>query len=90
MVTKSKRQVNGKYSLSKSVEFFFDPNAYPSNFKSFMDKFPDFRVGVTTYHNFFTHEELTEIESKCYETERKFFSSNFKNYHCNLKITSYL
>ena len=61
----------------KKTEYFFDRASYPHNFKSFADKFPDFRVGVTTYNDFYTHKELTQIESKCYETERKFFSSNY-------------
>jgi len=61
----------------KKTEYFFDRASYPSNFKSFSDKFPDYRVGVTTYNDFYTHDELNLIESKCYETERKFFSNHF-------------
>jgi hypothetical protein len=66
----------GKISpLFLNIEFFFDPNSYPANFKTFKQKFPDYRVGITTYNNFFSLEELTSIEDSCYETERKFFSS---------------
>jgi len=61
----------------KKTEYFFDPRALPSNFKAFQDKFPDFRVGVTTYTNFFSHEELSAIEERCFETESKFFNNHF-------------
>jgi len=32
---------------------------------------------VTTYTDLFTNEELCEIEDRCYETERNFFSNHF-------------
>ncbi len=57
----------------KKIEYFFETDNYPQNFKTFMKEFPDFRVGVTCYHNFFSHEELKEIENNCYETEKKSF-----------------
>lgn len=60
------------------LEFFFDPNSYPSNFSAFLSQFPDFRVGVVTYNNFFTHEELTKLEDRTYITEKKCFSGNIQ------------
>lgn len=38
------------------TEFFFDPKNYPTNFKNFIDEFPDCRVGCTTYTDYFSHE----------------------------------
>lgn len=46
----------------KKTQYFFDPNNLPSNFKLFKKDFPDYRVGCTTYNNFFSHDELLEIE----------------------------
>ncbi len=42
----------------KKIEYFFDPENPPFNFKNFVKEFPDYRVGCTAYHDFFTHEEL--------------------------------
>ena len=55
------------------IEFFFNPKALPQNFKSFINEFPDYRVGVTAYTGFFTHEELLELEKNTFETETKCF-----------------
>ena len=60
-----------------SIDYYFDPHTHPLNFKAFVDKFPDYHVGVTTYNNFYSHEELCEIENRCYQTERDFFNSIF-------------
>ena len=62
------------------IDYFFDEKANPSNFKAFIDKFPNYYTGVTTYNNFFTHEELSTIEEKCYETEKSFFNSELAYY----------
>lgn len=58
------------------IEFFFNPKALPQNFKSFVSEFPDYRVGVTAYTGFFTHEELLELERNTFETETKCFKRN--------------
>ena len=63
-------------------EFFFDPElekAYPDNFvKSMgygantdMSKMENLRVGVVTYENFFTNEEMCELEKLIEDTEAK-------------------
>ncbi|EAR89307.2 hypothetical protein TTHERM_00371220 (macronuclear) [Tetrahymena thermophila SB210] len=68
-------QLNGK--VFNKIEYFFDPNNYPTNFKSFIDSFPDYRVGATLYTGFFTHQELMSIENSCYETEIKSFQRHY-------------
>jgi hypothetical protein len=50
-------------------EFFFDENNVPSNFHKFKLSNDDLRVGVVTYENFFTNEELSEIEKDVEKTE---------------------
>ena len=55
------------------TEYYFDPDNYPSNFTSFLPNYPDYRVGCTLYKDFFTHQELIEIENDCYSTEIKSF-----------------
>jgi len=41
--------------------------------------FPDYKVGCTAYENFFSHEELMEIEQQIWETEIKAFNGNLNN-----------
>jgi hypothetical protein len=50
-------------------EFFFEETNVPANFYKFKTNKDDFRVGVVTYENFFTHEELKEIEKEIEKTE---------------------
>jgi co-chaperonin GroES (HSP10) len=45
-------------------EYFFDKSTIPSNYHKFQNSKDDLRVGCVTYENFYTHEELNEIE-KC-------------------------
>jgi hypothetical protein len=59
------------------TEFFFDPRNYPANFDSYLKLFPDYRCGVTTYNNFFSHDELRHIEELTYETEKKCFADHY-------------
>ena len=54
--------VNLNNRLVKKIQYFFDPNNLPSNFKLFKKDFPDYRVGCTSYHDFFSPEELLEVE----------------------------
>ncbi|KAL4496210.1 hypothetical protein ABPG72_012947 [Tetrahymena utriculariae] len=68
-------QLNDK--VFNKIEYFFDPNNYPTNFKSFIDSFPDYRVGATLYTGFFTHQELMSIENSCYDTEIKSFQRHY-------------
>lgn len=67
-------QLPGRPNVLKT-EYFFHPKAKPQNFKCFEKEFPDCRVGVTSYTNFFTHEELKMLEDKTFETEIKCFKS---------------
>ena len=67
-------QLPGRPNVLKT-EYFFHPKAKPQNFKSFEAEFPDLRVGVTSYSNFFSHEELIALEAKTFETEIKCFKS---------------
>ena len=69
-------QLPGRPNVLKT-EYFFHPKGKPQNFKSFETEFPDLRVGVTCYTNFFSHEELLALEAKTFETEIKCFKSNF-------------
>ena len=55
-------------------EFYFDPNCYPSNYDSYIDKkalksnpsmkkdYKLYPAGCTTYENFFSHEEMQKME----------------------------
>lgn len=58
------------------LEYYFDPASIPSNYKEFADVSPNYRVGVVTYDNFYSHEELLKIEEHTFETERKCFAGN--------------
>lgn len=58
------------------TDYFFDPNNCPNNYApTFLNLFPDYKVGLVSYDDYFTHEELTEIESNIYETEVKAFNN---------------
>ena len=50
-------------------EFFFDKNNIPSNYRKFKTSPNDLKVGIITYENFFSHEELCEIEKHIEKTE---------------------
>jgi hypothetical protein len=50
-------------------EFLFEENNIPANFHKFKTSQEDFRVGVVTYENYFTNEELKEIEKEIEKTE---------------------
>lgn len=63
--------VNLNNRMVKKIEYLFDLNNLPSNFKFFLKDFPDGRTGCTSYHDFFSHEELLEIEDCCFQTEKK-------------------
>lgn len=77
--------LNGR--IVKRIDYYFDLNNLPANFKTFLKQWPNGEVGVTAYHNFFSHKELKEIEDKCFETEQKAFKSNKKKKIIYLKYT---
>jgi hypothetical protein len=58
---------NGRKYLRK--EFFFDESNIPSNFHKFQTSKDDLRVGIVTYENYFTHQELLAIERNIEKTE---------------------
>lgn len=66
--------IKGREKAMK-IEYFFSEKAMPQNFKGFLEEFKDRRVGVTCYTDFFTNEELIELEKKTFETEIKCFKS---------------
>jgi len=42
-----------------------------------LSQIENLRVGVTTYENFYSHEELKNMESHIEETEKKSLSNSF-------------
>lgn len=42
-----------------------------------MDNPDNLKVGVTTYHDFYSHEQLDEIESLIMETENKSLNDGY-------------
>ena len=58
-------------------EYYFEPDHLPSNFDFFKDKFADGRIGVVTYENYYSHEELQELERLTHLTELEFFKGSF-------------
>lgn len=69
-------------------EYTFDPEidgAYPENFKQVlslpknadMKDSQNLKVGVTCYENFYTHEEMDEMEKLIMETENKSLADGF-------------
>jgi hypothetical protein len=65
---KSLLEFEGKKIIRK--EFFFSKHNFPSNYEKFKTTPDDFRVGAVTYENFFSHEELNEIEHLIEKTEQ--------------------
>jgi hypothetical protein len=66
------------YNYIGRTEYFFDQNNCPNNFSpNFSKLFPDYRVGLVSYDDYFTHEELLNIESHVYEMEVKAFNGLF-------------
>ena len=69
-------------------EYYFDPdieNGYPENFKQVlglpshtdMSLIENLKIGVTCYENFFTREELNNIEKNIEITEDKSLKDGF-------------
>jgi hypothetical protein len=51
-------------------EYLFKPENMPSNFHKFQTSSDDRRVGVVTYENFFSNEQLTKMEESVEKTEQ--------------------
>lgn len=66
-VTESVVNLNGRMVTKKDFSFY--PDNYPSNYYKFQAHSNDYRIGVVTYENYFTNEELCEIEKLVEETE---------------------
>lgn len=46
------------------IEYFFEEDNLPTNYgPEYRKLFPELNVGVISYHNFFTHQELTHFEN---------------------------
>lgn len=60
-------------------EYFFTSDAIPENYRQVvgfskdvdLSKIENLRVGVTTYENFYSHEEMKQMEQHIEETEQK-------------------
>lgn len=75
IIKESKVTMRGREVTKK--EYCFEMDQLPSNFDHFIDKFPDGRIGVVTYENYFSHEELLELERLTHMTELEFFKGAF-------------
>lgn len=75
IVKESKVMMRGREVTKK--EYFFEENQLPSNFDHFAKNFPDGRIGVVTYENFFSHDELLNLEHLTHMTELEFFKGAF-------------
>lgn len=64
----------GDHNYTK-IEYLFEPDNLPANYTEYKKLFPDLRVGVTSYHNFFTEKELQHFETQTMATERSAFKS---------------
>jgi len=60
-------EFEGRKILKK--EFFFHENNIPANFYKFQTDKNELRVGVVTYENFYTSDELDELENCVERTE---------------------
>ena len=46
----------------KKIKYFFEPENLPTNYgNDYKSRFPNFDVGITCYHDFFSDEELKEF-----------------------------
>jgi len=75
IVEQSTVRMRGR-DVTKKV-YYFDPDNVPNNFEYFEKQFPDKRIGVVTYENYFSHEELLEIERLTHQTELEYFRGAF-------------
>lgn len=66
-------------------EYYFTPSTVPENYREVvglpkaasLDNFEDLRVGVTTYENFYSNEEMKNIEGCIEETENKSLQNSY-------------
>jgi hypothetical protein len=52
----------------KKIVYHFEPDNYPDNFGEYKKLFPDLKLGITSYHDFFTEQELRHFEAKTLQT----------------------
>lgn len=74
---KQSKEINCNGRKVIENRFFFKENDTPSNFSNFKQKWPDRDTGVVTYENFFTEEELQEIESFVDGLEDEYYRGSF-------------
>jgi hypothetical protein len=68
LISKSETiELDGRKYIKK--EFFFDESNVPSNYYKFQTNKNEFPVGIVTYENYFTHDELLAIEKNIEKTE---------------------
>lgn len=66
-------------------EYYFTPSTVPENYREVvglpkaksLTNFEDLRVGVTTYENFYSNEEMKNIEGCIEETEHKSLQNSY-------------
>ncbi|CAK78674.1 unnamed protein product (macronuclear) [Paramecium tetraurelia] len=86
--------------LVDRLDFFFEPNNCPCNFKSFLPMFPEYQVGAHAYVGYFTNEELLQMEKDIYEMELKGFDGHYlpmtaqishaqSNHHSSVRRTKF-
>ena len=79
LVEKTDYFTSGDRSYTRT-EYFFDPCNLPGNYsKEFQKLFPNNDVGIITYNNFFTNDELKHFEERTFETELKALKSTFSS-----------
>ncbi|CAD8044026.1 unnamed protein product [Paramecium primaurelia] len=82
------------------LDFFFEPNNCPCNFKSFLPMFPEYQVGAHAYVGYFTNEELLQMEKDIFEMELKGFDGHYlpmtaqishaqSNHHSSVRRTKF-
>ena len=71
------KQIESKPRNITRREYFFEKDNYPSNLNKFIENGREFRVGVVTYDNFFSDEELKQIERNIEITEEESLNDLF-------------
>lgn len=66
-------------------EYFFTPETVPENYRSVvglpkdqdLSNIDNLRVGATTYENFYTHEEMLNMEKCIEDTEKRSLDNTY-------------
>lgn len=78
LIEKKTLLTRGDHQYTK-IEYSFYPDNVPTNFGSeYRRLFPNFEVGITCYHNFFTKKELKLFENNIFSMEQKAFKSTYR------------